>query len=121
MSIRKRVAEISKGIIKGALEAENLEDIEKCLRDGDQIYLDFKKAVYNFELKTTNGTINGLKNLGNAIQIISSEFKSCKTDLKKLSQLANFFKSPSSFAFHLGKDLMVNGVDIMKHISDAVI
>jgi hypothetical protein len=52
MSIRKRVAEISRGVLDGALEAEHLDDLEKCLNDGDRIYLDFKNAVKNFELKT---------------------------------------------------------------------
>jgi hypothetical protein len=30
------------------------------------------------------------------------------------------FKDPKSFAFHVGKDLLVNGVDIYHQISDAV-
>lgn len=43
-----------------------------------------------------------------------------KADWKKLEAMAEIFSSPQSFAYHVGKDLLVNGVDIFHEIQDAV-
>jgi len=37
---------------------------------------------------------------------------SLKADWQKLEDMALVFSSPSSFAWHVGKDLLVNGVQI---------
>lgn len=43
-----------------------------------------------------------------------------KADWEKLESMAKIFNSPSGFAYHVGKDLMVNGKDIFAEIEDAV-
>ena len=40
--------------------------------------------------------------------------------LKKLEAMLKEFKDPKSFAYHVGKDLLVNGTNIYHQISDAV-
>lgn len=43
-----------------------------------------------------------------------------KADWEKLEQMAKIFSSPSGFAYHVGKDLMINGKDIFAEIEDSV-
>jgi hypothetical protein len=45
---------------------------------------------------------------------------SLKADWTKLEQMIAIFDSPTSFAYHVGKDLMVNGVDIYHEIDTAI-
>ena len=41
-------------------------------------------------------------------------------DAQKLAEMAKNFKSPWSFAYHVGEDLLLNGVDIFNEISQAL-
>ena len=41
-------------------------------------------------------------------------------DWEKLLDMVEIFSSPESFAYHVGKDLLVNGVDILHEIEAAV-
>lgn len=45
---------------------------------------------------------------------------SLKADWAKLEKMASIFSSPTAFAYHVGKDLMINGVDIFHEIEDAI-
>lgn len=49
-----------------------------------------------------------------------SDCSHLKADWKKLENMAEIFSSPQTFAYHVGKDLMVNGNDIFSEIEDAV-
>ena len=49
-----------------------------------------------------------------------SDCSHLKADWKKLENMAEIFSSPQTFAYHVGKDLMVNGKDIFSEIEDAV-
>jgi hypothetical protein len=48
---------------------------------------------------------------------MKSEIKDCEgvtADWTKLEKMAEIFASPTSFAYHVGKDLIVNGVQIFE-------
>lgn len=67
--------------------------------------------------------IDGIEKIADILKTIKSGMKDCsniKADWKKLESMIAIFSSPSSFAYHVGKDLMVNGVDIFHEISDSV-
>jgi hypothetical protein len=54
---------------------------------------------------------------------IHSAVGDCKgivMDLKKLEDMVEIFASPLSFVYHVGKDLLINGVSIFKNIEDAI-
>lgn len=42
-------------------------------------------------------------------------------DIAKLDKMAAIFSNPASFAFHIGKDLIVNGVQIYHEVSDSIV
>lgn len=119
----KEVAQITEGILIGALNAEGLENIESCLVDAEHIFGDVKSAIGDFEERSASGTSKGLKELGDAVIQISHMMKDCHgvvADVEKLTKMAAIFSSPASFAFHTGKDIIVNGVQIYDDIEGAM-
>ena len=42
-----------------------------------------------------------------------------KGDMNKFEQMSKIFASPSAFAYHAGKDLLLNGKDIYNEINTA--
>jgi hypothetical protein len=49
-----------------------------------------------------------------------SDCSHLKADWQKLAAMAAIFKNPASFAYHVGKDLMINGKDIYAEIKLAI-
>ena len=118
-----QVEEIVAGILVGAVEAEGLENIEGCIKDSEHFFDDVLDAVQDFEKHTASGKIAGMKKLGDALHDVMGGVKDCsgvEADLKLLAKMVEIFRSPSAFAFHVGKDLLVNGISIYKEIKDSV-
>ena len=56
-------------------------------------------------------------------KVMASGMEDCaktKEDWIKFLDMISIFKSPASFAFHVGKDLLVNGKDIYADIESAL-
>lgn len=120
---KSQVAQIVNGVLKGALEAEGADDLEQCLADTDLTIEDLNKAYNDLKLKTASGTADGLKDLGEAMEALGSAVQDCagvKDDWATIVNWAHTFTSPRAFAFHIGKDILVNGVDIYNDIEGAV-
>lgn len=49
-----------------------------------------------------------------------SDCSHLKADWEKLAKMASIFESPTSFAYHVGKDLMINGKDIFAEVEDSI-
>jgi len=50
-----------------------------------------------------------------------SDCSSLKADWEKLAAMASIFRSPSSFAYAVGKHLLVNGKDIIREVDDSIV
>merc|ERR1711990_271407 len=73
--------------------------------------------------ENVKGVVAGLKALGDGIKQVESGLQDCshlESDWEKLETMVAVFTGPEAFAFHTGKDLLVNGVDIFHEIGDAV-
>jgi len=67
--------------------------------------------------------IDGVKEVGLLLNAVKKGMTDCtefKADWAKLAAIAAVMSNPSSFAYHVGKDLLVNGVDIYHEIKTAV-
>jgi len=107
----------------GAVKAEGLDNIENCINDTIQIVDEVEIAIDDFKKDTASATLDGLKHLGQAVMGIKNEVSDCKgvtADWAKLEKMAAIFSSPASFAYHVGKDLIVNGVQIYHDVDDSV-
>jgi hypothetical protein len=117
--------QITHGALVGALEAEDpiFKDVENCMKDAEDVIADAEKAVHDFELKTARGAINGLKDISAMFKVMATGLEDCaktKEDWIKFLDMISIFNSPASFAYHVGKDLLVNGKQIYGDINDAV-
>jgi len=115
--------DITRGILMGAIKAEGLDNIENCISDTVQIIDNVEIAIDDFKKDTASATLDGLEHLAHAIMGIKSEIQDCKgvtADWAKLESMAAIFASPASFAYHVGKDLIVNGVQIYHDVADSV-
>jgi len=62
--------------------------------------------------------------ISNAVKLIPNSVSTCKAveqDLSAIAKMAEVFANPLSLIYHVGKNLIVNGVDIFKKIANALI
>jgi len=96
--------------------------VEQCVDDGISIGDDLDNAVKAFEAKKP---LEGLKEIGEALVVLPDAAQKCNATrvvIESVIDALEQFKSPKAFAYHVGKDLLVNGKDIytnMKSATDA--
>ena len=118
-----QVEQIVGGFLKGALHAEGFDDILKCIHDGETIVKDSEDAYAHFSKKDVQDVVAGLADVVDIIKTVEAGMSDCShivADWTKLADMVAIFSSPESFAYHVGKDLLVNGVDILGEIEAAV-
>jgi hypothetical protein len=111
------------GILAGAVKAEGLTNIENCVQDAETIFTDVKDGVVLLEKGDAADELKGLEDIGRAVFKIKDAIVDCKgvvADFERLAQLAAVFSNPVSFAYHVGKDLLLNGISIYHEVEDSV-
>ena len=119
----KMLEEIVGGILKGAVDAEGFTDISSCIKDAETVFADAKIAVNDFKKKDVSDVIAGIKEVAELLTVVKAGMQDCssiKADWEKLAKMIKVFDSPTSFAYHVGKDLIVNGKQIYTEIETAV-
>lgn len=117
---------IAKGIYEGALKTEHLDDYVTCtVDDGEHIAADVEDAITQLKSKSIAGVIKGMEDLGDVFDTMASGVQTCSQpkdleELLKLKKMIASFKDPKVFIAHVGHDLIVNGVDIFKKVSDTI-
>ena len=117
------VEQLFLGVLKGVGDEANLTAILPCIQDSVQIGTDLEGAIKDFMAGDLASVKAGLKLLGEAIETLPDAMTQCATgvdEAKKLYALLSSFKSPWSFAFHVGKDLIVNGVQIYHDVENLI-
>jgi len=120
---RLKLTAIVEGVLKGALHAEHFDDINTCIADAEHVFGDAENAYEDFKAGGADKVIAGIKELADLMKTVKSGMADCsdlKADWGKLEAMIKIFDSPTSFAYHVGKDLMVNGKDIFAEIESAV-
>jgi len=116
------IAKVIEGVIKGAVDAE-FSDLDKCVDDGVGIIEYVWDAVKKFKSENPDEVIKGIKDIGVILETAGAALTDCKdikADLSKLTEMAAYFSNPETAVVHIGKDIMVHGVDIIKEITAAV-
>jgi hypothetical protein len=117
------MVQIVEGFLKGAVQAEGLTDIEKCIQDAEGVVSDAETAIADFEKKDLNDIVAGFKALADLVTKVKSGMSDCghlSGDLHKLETIVATFTNLPAFAWHVGSDLLVNGVDIYNDIDHAI-
>jgi hypothetical protein len=103
----------TEGFLLGALDAEGFDDIEKCIKDVKTVVTDAETAVQDFEKKDVKDIISGFKAVADLVKNVKAGLTDCghlEQDLGKLEAIFMTYTTLPSFAWHVGKDLVVNGV-----------
>lgn len=111
------------GVFVGAIQAEGMNNTLACLSGAENVAEDIYNAVQEFEKETASSVTAGLKLLAKAISTVADDIKSCegiKADFTKLKAMLYVYNSPYTFAYHVGKDLLLNGVSIYQNIKDGI-
>lgn len=84
---------------------------------------DILNAVTDFKKETFDGVKDGLGEMGKAVHFVPDLLKNCQkvqADLTRLYQVADVFKHPMTLMYTIGKNLVVNGVDIFTKMASAM-
>jgi hypothetical protein len=118
------VGKVIGGVLLGLATDVILEDIVNCVTDVDKIGVDLVTAVKDFQKGSAAGTTQGLKEIAAALITLPSAITACKAaaygDAVKLAEALAAFDNPVTFAFQVGKSIILNGFKIHKEISTAV-
>lgn len=115
--------DISYGVLLGAVNAEGLENMSTCFSGPPDIINAAEVAIKDFKAGGVDNTIHGLKELAVLVTMMKQELAACKgvtADWKKLEAMASVMSSPTAFAYHVGKDLLLNGHDIYDDIETGI-
>ena len=114
--------QIVEGVVLGALKAESPVSVT-CIGDTETLMSEIKEGVDDFKKETFRGVKDGLTIFGTAFKQVATDIQDCEEaieDIEKLYEMAIIFSNPWSFAYHVGKDLLLNGVDIYNDIDKAM-
>lgn len=117
---------VAKGIIKGTLHDDDLDNILQCISDPKQIVDDFEFAIANFSKKDMEMTdvMASLTKIGMSVKKLADAAKECdneitKRELQILQKMIGKFQDPKTFAYEMGTNIVINGVDIYREMSAA--
>jgi len=116
----KQAGEVAAGLVEGFIGAP---DVQACIKNSVTEISDLDDAIKLLEKKTAADTLKGLKLLVEAFKGLPVDLKACKASEADVEELVKAFKqftSPKSFAYHVGKDLVVNHEDIYKEVLAAI-
>jgi len=119
----QEVEQLFLGVLQGIGDEASLTAVLPCIKDTVTVGEDVEEAIKDFMAKDISSIKEGLKLLGQAIETLPDAMTQCgaaESQIKKLYELLASFKSPISFAFHVGKDLIVNGVQIYHDIENVI-
>lgn len=83
------VAQISEGVLAGALKTEDLNDYVDCLQDSEKVVADIEDAVQSFEKKNISGVSKGLEDIADALTVVKNDIEKCsqQKDIDQLKKL----------------------------------
>lgn len=117
------VEEVFKGVLEGFLSEHSYSHILPCLGDLSSESTLVVEGVENMLTKTKEGIKKGLEQIGEGLETLPEAMIECGEAVNEAKSLINAFaqfKSPLSFAYHVGEDLVVNGINIYKEINQAI-
>merc|ERR1719271_1707924 len=110
-----------RGVLEGFGLTKDLDEMKACLSDTVTEIKDVEAAVELLEKKDAHDVLDGLGKLGSALEQLPTAVEMCeaaakdvKDEAPKLLEALEALKHPKEFAFHVGKDLIVNHADIFR-------
>jgi ABC-type phosphate/phosphonate transport system ATPase subunit len=118
---------VLKGVLEGFGVTKDLDAMRACLASTKDEVQTVQGAFELFEKEDAKDVLDGLGKLGSALEKLPKSVSICddaskdvKDEAPKLHQALEALKHPKQYAYHVGKDLVVNHADIFQEISAAI-
>lgn len=118
---------VLKGVLEGFGVSKTLDEMKDCLASSKSELRDVEDAIELLEKKDAHDVLDGLGKLGSALELLPTTVHDCeaaakdvKDEAPKLVEALEALKHPKEFAFHVGKDLVVNHAEIFQQVSAAI-
>jgi hypothetical protein len=111
-------------VLEGVLVGFGIEatpDFAPCVQDGKKEFELIMDAINRLKSKKTKNVYQAIKDIGEALKILPDAYIKCRgaeKDIRRLISAIGSIASPASFAYHCGKNLLVNSVDIFHNVED---
>ncbi|CAD7967482.1 unnamed protein product [Amoebophrya sp. A25] len=111
-------------IIEGISEGFGLKMERECIDSSSKVVDKIEKAVELMQERTTASMMKAFEMLEQALRVdwpaAASACAATAAELSKILASLEILRHPKQFAYHVGQDLIVNGVDIYKSVNAAV-
>lgn len=117
----KIIAQVFLGVLQG-FESQAIPSLDACIKDVDRAAKAFTAAFQDFEKGTWESVKNGLKELGQALDILADSMTICEAvpaEVKKVIAALKQLKDPKTFVWTAFKNLLVNGKEILAEMTAA--
>merc|ERR1712193_520720 len=118
---------VLKGVLEGFGLTKDIDDMKDCLANTEDEIKDVEDAIHLLEKKDAHDVLDGLSKLGSALELLPTAVENCddaakdvKDEAPKLLKALEALKNPKEFAFHVGKDLIVNHADIFHEVGASI-
>jgi len=110
--------------IMGLTEGFGLTMEDKCVDGTETVVDELEKAYAEMQKKNPAAMAEALRMLSDALQTqwpkAAAACYATEDQLKKIMASLAAFSNPKAFIYHVGQDLVVNGVDIFKQMNDSI-
>ncbi|CAD7945724.1 unnamed protein product [Amoebophrya sp. A120] len=108
----------------GLSEGFGLHMEEKCIDASDAVMDKLEKAVELMEKKTPTAMLEALEMVQEALRTdwpaAAAACEATKDELIKIIAALDILDHPKQFVYHVGQDLVVNGVSIYKDVNEGI-
>jgi len=112
------------GVLDGVAAGVGIANIQNCVTDAEETGYDIYEAVVLFEKEDATDVKQAINNLGQALEVLPSAIKNCASayedDATDLENMLAVFENPYTFAYTVGKNLVLNGNDIYGDMAAAM-
>ena len=115
--------DIVKGLFAGFGAEAGFEQLEDCFDDGGELFYDLIDVVDLLTSDSKHKIIKALKKIGEVFCDFFDIVQHCKElpqDAKEIWEALKKFKSPFKLVVHIGKNIILNGVEVFREIKSAV-
>ena len=121
----KEITQLLDGFLIGALQTEEVYDLESCVKDINPLFTDITTAIEDFKDGSYYRITDGLYQLGQFFAQIKVVTKDCpqalrEEDKEKLKEMEDAFTNPKQLILDAGEHLVVNGVEIYQDVKKGI-
>jgi len=120
---KSNILDFTKGFLEGVGSSSIFDNITACLTDTEDFATEVDQGIDDIKTKQPDEVKKGIALLGQAAKMVPDAIQLCKVadaDLDKLIKEVESFQSPESFLYYVGKSLLINHVEVIDEVENAI-